>query len=147
MDAQNRLEDLLFITRHLADLLEQENIALQRNKLDVVKSLLERKTSLSRAYETRVLGMDADEKGIEDIDPDDIQALRDTGRRVEALIEENAYLLKISLQVSRQFMDSVADAVQNAKPGTGAYGANGQVGGGAKAPPADNPALTLDETL
>ena len=50
LDPKSRVDDLLFIAGHLIDLLETENIALKASKLDVVESLIEQKTKLSRAY-------------------------------------------------------------------------------------------------
>jgi len=151
MDAAKRIDDLLFITNGLADLLEQENAALHSNRLDIVRSLLERKTTLSRAYEIRVFGMkqeqDHEQAQYTKQDLENIDRLQEVGERVAVLIEENEKVLKIALEVSRRFMACVADSAKNATPGTGAYSASGNVGPNASTVQKQATSLALDETL
>jgi len=153
MDAGKRIDDLLFITNGLADLLEQENAALQSSRLDIVQSLLERKTTLSRAYEIRVFGMkqelehEHEQVPYDEEDIANIDRLTEVGQRVAVLIEENEKLLKVALEVSRRFMACVADSAKHATPGTGAYSANGNVGPNASAVQKQATSMALDETL
>jgi len=151
MDAGKRIDDLLFITNGLADLLEQENAALQSNRLDIVQSLLERKTTLSRAYEIRVFGMkqelEHEQVPYDEEDLANIDRLTEVGQRVAILIEENEKLLKVALEVSRRFMACVAESAKHAAPGTGAYSAKGDVGPNASAVQKQATSMALDETL
>jgi len=151
MDAGKRIDDLLFITNGLADLLEQENAALHSNRLDIVQSLLERKTTLSRAYEIRIFGMkqelELEQAQYDEVDIANIDRLTEVGQRVAVLIEENEKLLKVALEVSRRFMACVADSAKHATPGTGAYSANGDVGLNASAVQKQATSMALDETL
>ncbi|HEY9078894.1 hypothetical protein [Magnetovibrio sp.] len=151
MDAGKRIDDLLFITNGLADLLEQENAALRSNRLDVVQNLLERKTTLSRAYEIRVFGMkqelEHEQAQYDEVDHANLERLKDVGARVAVLIEENEKMLKVALEVSRRFMACVADSAKHATPGTGAYSAKGDVGTQASIAHKQATSLALDETL
>ncbi|OEJ68729.1 hypothetical protein [Magnetovibrio blakemorei] len=149
MDASKRIEDLLFIASKLADLLEEENAALQNNRFDVVQKLLESKTALSRAYEIRVFGMknEEDRSLYDDDDLIAIEQLRSVGNRVAELIVENERMLRIGLEVSRRFMECVADSVKQVKPGTGAYTSNGIIGATGSASKQQAPSLALDEVL
>lgn len=149
MDAAKRIEDLLFITTNLEELLEAENAALKTNHLEVVHSLLERKTALSRAYEIRVFGLkqEHDKSEYDQAVMADAKTLNEVGRRVEILIEENEKLLKVALEVSRRFMDCVAQSAKQAMPGTGAYSSDGLVGARTPAAKKQAASLALNETL
>jgi len=151
MDAGKRIEDMLFITNSLADLLEQENAALQSNRLDLVQSLLERKTTLSRAYEIRIFGMkqefEHEQAQYDEVDRANIDELTEVGQRVAALIDENEKMLKVALEVSRRFMACVADSAKQATPGTGAYSASGRTGVNAMPNQKQAASMALDETL
>jgi len=149
MDADKRLEDLLFITTELVELLEKENVALKTNRLDVVQDLIERKTMLCRAYEIRVFGLkqEDDKEAYDEALKGKVQRLTEVGARVETLIIENERMLKVALEVSRRFMDCVADSVQQNAPNTGAYSAHGAVGISGKVDKKQAASLALDETL
>lgn len=149
MDASKRIEDLLFITNNLADLLEEENTALANHRLDIVQGLLERKTALSRAYEIRVFGMKQEQANAayDEADLENIERLNGVGARVAALIEENEKTLKVALEVSRRFMACVADSAKHIAPGTGAYSPKGAIGGSTPAVRKQAASMALDETL
>jgi len=149
MDAGKRIEDLLFITNNLADLLEEENTALANNRLDIVQGLLERKTALSRAYEIRVFGMKQEQTdaAYDEVDLENIERLSEIGARVATLIAENEKTLKVALEVSRRFMACVADSAKHITPGTGAYSPNGAIGANTPAVRRQAASMALDETL
>lgn len=149
MDASQRIEDLLFLTTNLAELLEEENAALKNDRLDVVKGLIERKTTLSRAYEIRIFGMKQDQDTAEytELDLANIARLEEVGTRVAELIIENEKMLKVALEVSRRFMDCVAESVKQSTPGTGAYGSTGISSPQTHAAQKQAASLALDETL
>jgi len=149
MEAGKRIDDLLFITENLEQLLEQENAALRSKNLAVVRGLLDRKTTLSRAYEIRVFGMKQEQDRAE-YDADDlanIERLNDVGARVAVLIVDNEKMLKVALEVSRSYMACVADAARQAVPGTGAYSPRGGATASTAAMKRQAPSLALDETL
>lgn len=128
LDSQTRIDDLLFITSHLIDILEQENTALAHNRIDLVHSLVDQKTSLSRAYEIRVLGLTKSMDGFDGIDPALLEKLKQQGVRIEELIEVNAKELNIGIEVGRRFMDVLSESVKTATPSAGTYSASGVSG-------------------
>ena len=125
LDSKSRVDDLLFIAGHLIDLLETENIALKASKLDVVESLIEQKTKLSRAYEMRVLGMQKSEQDFSDVEPVLIEELKTQSARLQELVEINAQELEISIATGKRYMEVVAESVKQAAPSAGTYGSNG----------------------
>ena len=128
LDPKSRVDDLLFIAGHLIDLLETENIALKASKLDVIESLIEQKTKLSRAYEMRVLGMQKSEQNFADIDPVLIEELKTQSARLQELVEVNAQELEISIATGKRYMEVVAESVKQSTPSAGTYGSNGAKG-------------------
>ena len=125
LDSKSRVDDLLFIAGHLIDLLETENVALKASKLEVVESLIEQKTKLSRAYEMRVLGMQKSEQDFSDIEPVLLEELKTQSARLQELVEINAQELEVSIATGKRYMDVVAESVKQSAPSAGTYGSNG----------------------
>ena len=147
MDAATRIDDLMFITSHLIEILERENAALELNHMDVVAELVEEKTKLSRAYEIRILGMEHAEEDYSEVDPALIEALKHQGDRLNALMEINARELSIGIQTSRRFMEVLSNSVKNATPNAGTYGANGAAGMDAMPKNGKTASVAIDEQL
>lgn len=149
MDPNKRIEDLLFITSELVDLLGKENAALKNNQLDTVQGLLERKTALSRAYEVRIFGMKQEQGQVEYTESDlaNIDRLEEVGQQVADLIIQNEHMLKVALEVSRRFMDCIADSVKQRSLGAGAYSADGIIGATSSAAKKQAASIALDEIL
>ena len=199
MDTNERIDDLIFLTKNLAELLTTENAALERNQVKVVADNVERKVSLARDYEVRVKGMvlaQAQEKAqekaqsepqsqgepqaqpltgvdmllmgnaapqssdedsttgsntlsakTEEVDKAALEHLRELGKRVEELVEENARLLKINIETSKRFMESLADAVQDSGSDAGIYGRAGKLGNDYAQRTQQGSSVTLDQQL
>lgn len=149
MDADKRIDDLLFITTELVELLEKENAALKTKRYDVVKEHSERKAALCRAYEIRVFGLkqEHDTAAYDDALREKVARLAEVGVRVDELIVENEKMLKVALEVSRRFMNCIADAVQQAAPNTGAYSSQGAIGHSGQVDKKQAASLALDEVL
>ena len=81
MDATKRINDLIAITGHLVELLTQENAALRAKRHDDVATLLEKKASLGRAYESRVQGLVENPDFLAQVDQALRQRLRGLARR------------------------------------------------------------------
>lgn len=136
IEATNRrLEDLIVITSHLAELLEKENTALREHHPQEIAAYMEEKDKLARTYEKRIKSLREHPQLLAEADGELKERLKLIGDKVRDLMEENARLLKIALDVGRRFMDSVAEAVKTASRRTGTYGANGSVGGAQKNAP------------
>ncbi|MBM3950605.1 MAG: flagellar protein FlgN [Rhodospirillales bacterium] len=149
MDINKRLSELIAISGQLADVLEQENAALTRYERGSLPALLEEKTRLGRAYESRMETLGDDPAAMAEADPDLGGRLREIGARVRDLIERNARLLKIAIEANRRVVDLIAEAVKSSAPGPAIYGVRGRkaaAAAGARGAPKSLP-ITLDRSL
>jgi hypothetical protein len=150
MDVSNRINDLIVISTGLADLLTRENEALREQRPKEVAELLDDKTILCKAYETRLRGL-ADEdqdEALAEVDPDLRERLRGLCEKVMGLTEENARLLKIGMEANRRVVKSVAEAVKTSRPSANTYSASGSAtnnGGGNAAH--QNVPISVDRSL
>jgi len=130
MDPNNRIEDLILITDRLVDILTRENDALNNHRNDELRGILDEKVTLSRVYETRMQVLADHPELLEDIDTDLRERLGALARQVDELVQENGKLLKIAISVSRRTVELIADAVRDATPSAGTYGAKGTTASG-----------------
>ena len=147
MDATNRINDLIAITGHLVELMTQENAALRAKRPEDVATLLEKKVSLSRAYESRVQGLVEKPDSLAQVDQALRQRLRGLAEKMHGLMEENARLLKVAIEVGRRVVESVSEAVKSSHPGPGTYSANGAVGTPRNGAAPRNLAISVDQSL
>ncbi len=133
MVASRKINDLISIARRLGGLLETENRALREHRAADVKSLLEEKTSLCRAYESKILALDELSRTpdrFDDVDSGLIERLQGMGEKVQFLIEENSCLLKVSIEANKRVLDAVAEAIKESSAAAGIYTARGAVAPG-----------------
>ncbi|MFC1674116.1 hypothetical protein ACFL12_08310 [Pseudomonadota bacterium] len=142
-----RVDELLFITSHLIEILERENAALALGQHASVADLIEQKTKLSRAYEIRVLGMAQADEDYTEVEPALLEALKQQGERLNELMEVNARELSIGIDTSRRFMEVLSQSVKNATPTAGTYGANGASGVDAMPQKGHAASVAIDEQL
>jgi len=147
MDPKNRADDLIVITDRLADLLERENDALKNHRNREIHELLDEKVTLSRVYETRMQAFSEQEGEFEGIDADVRERLIRLGRKIDGLLDENARLLKVAIDANRRVVDMIAEAVREAAPSAGTYGAKGTTGASAHRAEAQGVAISIDQTL
>ncbi len=150
MDPTNRINDLIVLTSHLADLLARENQALREQRLHDATALLEEKNTLSRALESRVEGLGKLAEGdreLDHVDPDLRERLHGLGEKVNAMVEENAKLLKVAIEANRLVVKAIAEAAKASRPGPGTYSANGAVDDKGSAGAARNVAISVDHQL
>lgn len=147
LDAQTRINDLLFIAGHLIDVLEKENAALAHNRVEVVRDLLEQKTKLSRAYEIRVLGLVRSPDDLDGVERAELEELKRLGDRIQELVEVNAHELSINITVGRHFMEALTDSVKETTPTAGTYNATGTTGWDAVSKHTKTTSLAINEQL
>ncbi|MGB0671881.1 MAG: flagellar export chaperone FlgN [Rhodospirillales bacterium] len=139
MSPSQQMNDLIVISDNLASLLERENEALRQYRPDTVAEMLEEKNKLTKAYEIRVRGL-AKERAdaLAEVDAGLRDRLRDVGQKTHRLMEQNARLLRTSIEANRRVVRTIAEAARTSKPSAGTYGANGSVDQGdrGKAPTA-----------
>ncbi len=126
MDINKRLTELIAISSQLANVLERENTALTHYDRGSLQPLLDEKTRLGRAYESRMEALGGEPTALADADPDLGQRLREIGEVVRDLIARNARLLKIAIEANRRVVDLIAEAVKASAPGPSIYGKRGR---------------------
>ncbi|PHS78757.1 MAG: hypothetical protein COB59_05450 [Rhodospirillaceae bacterium] len=125
LEAKERVDDLVFIAGHLIEILEKENLALQEHDYEVVRSLIEQKTKLSRAYEIRVLGMEKSEQKLNGIDAAVIDHLRQQSIKLQTLVETNAKMLDVNIKTGKLYMNVLADSVKSSSRNADTYSSRG----------------------
>ncbi len=147
MESSNRIEDLILITERLVDLLERENDALSNHRNWELREILDEKVTLSRVYETRMRVISDNPEILDDVGTETRQQLRELGLQVNDLITENSKLLQTAITVSRRVVELVADAVRDATPSAGTYGAKGTKESGVANADSQRAAFSLNQTL
>jgi len=147
LDPKDRLDDLLFIARHLIEILEQENIALEKDRMDLIHQSLDQKTKLSRAYEIRVIGLQQSGQDFSDIEPVLVEELKQQSDRLQELVEINERELKIKLDVGKMYVDVIAESVKSATPSAGTYGSRGATDKLASGEKVKSAPIAIDENL
>lgn len=147
MDPTKRVNDLIVITGRLADLLELENLALINKQNQDLYDILDEKVTLGRVYETRIMGLTEDSEALDGVDPELLERLRDMGKKVNGLIEENAELLKVAIETNRRVVDLIAEAVKASTPSAGTYSQTGATEMPNHRAAPKNVAISLDHTL
>jgi hypothetical protein len=147
MDATGRVNDLIEITERLASLLKKENKALNDKDANEATRYLDEKGNLSRIYETRIKGLMDDPSILATATPELREKLRSLGETVNVMIQENARLLKITIEANRRVVAMVAEAVKTQQPGPGTYSAKGTADKNDIHSAPRNLALSLDQSL
>lgn len=147
MEPDNRIQDLILITERLVDVLERENDALSNQRNSELRDILDEKVTLSRVYESRMQVISEKPEILESVDGELRDELRELGIKVNDLITENAKLLKIAMTVSRRVVELIAEAVRDASPSAGTYGAKGTTDSGIANAESKRPSFSLDQIL
>ena len=149
MDTGKRIGDLIVLSQRLADLLAKENRALREGRPEEVRLMLEQKDELSRAYESRVLGLSehSDGESISAVDPASREQLRELGKLIQELSAENGRLLQVAMEVNRRVLHGVAEALRSSQPGPGTYSKTGDIGQTHRRKGAQAAPLSLDQSF
>lgn len=147
MNATGRITDLIEITERLEALLTKENRALSERDAKEATHYLDEKNSLSRIYESRIKGITDNPAALAEVDPELRNTLRERGEKVNLMIQENAQLLKITIEANRRVVEMVAEAVKSQQPGPGTYSAKGTSNKADVHSAPRNLALSLDRSL
>lgn len=147
MTTESRINDIILITERLTDVLERENTALKDRRNRDLHDLLDDKVTLSRVYETRMQYFSKHPDELINTTPELRQKLSEMANYISALLQENAKMLKVSIEANRRVVDMIAEAVKTATPGPGTYGSKGTTGLSESKSQAQGLALSIDQTL
>lgn len=126
---QPKADELMAVIRQLTDLLTKENAALRRHRTDEVKALTERKEQLARLYQGHMNAVHRDPGLLKALDPAKRAGLTREAMRLGELMQENAALLKGSIQSINMFFKAVTEAVKERQEKmSAAYSRSGAMG-------------------
>jgi septation ring formation regulator EzrA len=117
----NRISDLILILERFNQLLEQENDALRHYRAGDVQDLLEDKAALSRVYENRARGLMQDPSLLKEVDDKLSEQLKELVAATNALVEQNTHLLKVSIEAQQIVLETIKEAVKDARGGPHSY--------------------------
>lgn len=146
MNMKQRVEDLAFINERLADVLERENSAMKAFRTEGLEVLRSDKEALTRAYESRVLGVYKNIDDLSQVDEDLRERLGIIGAKVDTLVKENTLLLKVGIESNRRVVDMIAEGVKSLNSGARTYSGTGSMrnGSGSNHPVGS---ISINETL
>ncbi len=147
MDPTNRINDLITITGHLAELLERENNALRNRQSQELHDILDEKVTLSRLYETRIMGLNEETEVLDEVEPELREKLKGLSEKIGPVMEENAMLLKVAIEANKRVVNMIVEAVRETTHKAGTYAANGGPGTGGTYAAAQTVAISVDQTL
>lgn len=147
MDPTNRINDLITITGHLVELLERENNALRNRQSQELHDILDEKVTLSRLYETRIMGLNEETEVLDEVEPELREKLKGLSEKIGKVMEENAMLLKVAIEANKRVVNMFAEAVREATHKAGTYAANGGPGSDGTHAAAQTVAISVDQTL
>ncbi|MDH5749632.1 MAG: hypothetical protein OEY85_10025 [Rhodospirillales bacterium] len=147
MNMKQRIEDLAFINERLVDVLKRENAALTALRTEELKDLKSDKESLTRAYESRVLGVYKNIDDLSQVDKDLLERLGILCGKVDALVEENTLLLRVGMEANRRVVDMIAEAVKSLNSGAQTYSGTGAMAHGNLRKNQPVGSISINETL
>jgi peptidoglycan hydrolase CwlO-like protein len=128
MDMTARVNDLIFICERMIEILSKENTALKKHEGFQIKEKLEEKTQLSLFYERHMKSIQKKPGCFKEVDEDTRNTLRELGKEMQDLLDENGRLLKVAMESNRKFLTRVAEAAQEHAPHSGNYANNAKAG-------------------
>jgi septation ring formation regulator EzrA len=144
-DGTKRISDLIVILERFNQLLELENDALRHYRAGDVQALLEDKAALSRVYENRARGIMQDPSVLAQVDDKLREQLKELTAASNALVAENTHLLKVSIESQKIVLETIKNAVKDARGGPHSYspvGSSGRVNSRAGSAP-----VAVDQSL
>lgn len=145
-DVPARVNDVTAAARRLIEAVARENTALRGRSREGLTALATEKAAATDLYQGCIAALDTATEGYRTLTAAQREALQHYGRLLAQEADENARLLKVAVEISRRFMETVADAVRALQPDAPGYSRTGVLGSGARAS-ARAPALSLDRSL
>ena len=121
-----KINDYNEIIVSFANVLRQENIALQAFDVTAVSDLYEQKSKLSLAYRSMVSFFIKHQEELKGISEEDKNILKKNSLELEKLFKENDLLLKTRMEASKTVVGAIVDATKMAVEAQAtSYGAQG----------------------
>lgn len=139
-----KLENFKEVIRAFAELLTEENKALNSFDFNKVGALYQQKEKIVTAYRNMVAFFIKNQESMSNLSHEVKQDIKQKSLSLDELIKENSMLLKAKMQTSKMVMDSIVNAAKmTTKNNSTSYGSQG------KYSPLDNNsnALAINRTL
>jgi len=125
-ELRQKISDYNEIIVSFANVLRQENIALQAFDVTAVSDLYEQKSKLSLAYRSMVSFFIKHQEELKAISEEDKNILKKNSLELEKLFKENDLLLKTRMEASKTVVGAIVDATKMAVEAQAtSYGAQG----------------------
>lgn len=147
MTTEDRLSGMLDLTDRLADLIEEENLALEDRRYDDVDDMLEEKSTLARLYESRFKALEKSDVDWGSLTEVVREELNEAANRLANAMAENTMRLKAGMEANSRVVDAVASALKDATPHAGTYSKYGRQGQEGTRAAGNSMALALDTAL
>ncbi|WP_135076159.1 flagellar export chaperone FlgN [Terasakiella sp. SH-1] len=143
MDMTERVNELIFICERMIEILNKENEALEAQTPHVLMETMVEKDKMSRLYERHTRAVSQNAAELKKVDEDLQTHLKEVSREMDKLVEINARMLKLHMDLNRRVLERFADVAQKLTPHSGTYNAAANVGVKAEA----TAPISLNESL
>lgn len=127
MDTKDRALNLLSVVQRLCDILQTENKALAAYRPASIRSSIDEKTRLSKAYELLSKSLAGAPEELDQMDDAIRERLKDSLRKLNELLDENAEKLKTAIEAGQRVMAAVANAAKETSQTVSSYGPSGAI--------------------
>ena len=127
-DMEDRLNQLIGLTRRLTDLMVAETQALKARKLDASSADWEEKERLAHTYRLEMTDLSRNPDQLVPVPRDLRKSLFEATRRFQEVLAEHGTALAAMREVTEGLVESIAREVANETHGPRGYGARGQLG-------------------
>ena len=143
MDMNDRVNELVYVCERMIEILEKENDALEAQNPKALADTLDEKDKLSRLYERHARGIERDAESYAKVEEETREQLKELNAEMDKLVERNARMLKMNMELNRRVLYKFADVAKKMTPHSGTYAQDANVGAKAEV----TAPISLNETL
>ncbi|NVK17402.1 MAG: hypothetical protein HWE30_01760 [Methylocystaceae bacterium] len=143
MDMNERISELTYVCERMIEILTKENDALEAENPKALAETITEKDKLSRLYERHARGIERDAESFAKVDEDVRAHLKELNAEMDKLVERNARMLKMNMELNRRVLFKFADVAKKMTPHSGTYAQDANIGVKAEA----TAPISLNETL
>ncbi|MAT34800.1 MAG: flagellar basal-body protein FlbY [Ponticaulis sp.] len=132
-DIDDRLDQLIAVTRRLNELMSLETAALKARELDASSKDWEEKERLAHTYRLEMTNLAKNPDELVKASASLRKEMFETVRRFQEVLAEHSKALTAMREVTEGLVESIAREVAGETMGPRGYGAMGQVAGGSRA--------------
>lgn len=143
MDMTHRVNELIYVCERMIEILHIENDALEDQNPKAMADTLEEKDKLSRLYERHTRAISKDTKSFAEVEEEMRTTLKELSEEMDGLVERNARMLKMNIDLNRRVLLKFADVAKKLTPHSGTYAEDANVGTRGE----NSSPISLNETL